>query len=458
MKFSNATLKYFIDNDMYYFLKKNINDILNAPGIDINWDFMSMIVSKANVIDLFKRKLNWKIVSGAATLDVATLEQFYAYLDKGMVSRHQTLSRQFIKDHGVDLNWDFVLEFQDVCDAADMTVVDMFVPQIDKNKLIEFNQVSMDYLNDNYADLDKEIVSRFQVVDNTFISANVGDLNFNSLMVGGSITDQADFISYQPMVDMNIGIEFVDFDIPFIELNYANLNKNRIWRYTKEYTDQFLIDHIEDIDFNLISKYANLTDDQLDTYIDELDLVLVSKYQTLSESFINDNILRLDAKLISKHQVITETLLLNHPSKFDLNNIAIYQTLSDAVLKSTIAYRLPFNVVAANQTLTEAQATYFKERLPLNKVLKKSGLPFSFVIINIDKFDMYDVCRYCSLTTTNIEALGSDVAWSAVSKYQILPEAYITARKDKLNIDLILNNQTLTTVYRDSLISWYLST
>ena len=395
MKFTNATLKYFIDNKMYYFLYKNKRDILNATRVDINWDFISMIVEDANVIDLLKEKLNWKLVSGAATLDISTIEQFYVKLDKSIISRHQTLTRQFIKDHGDDLNWTELLEFQDVCDESDMTVVDMYPLHIDKNRLIEFNQVNMSYLETNYSELDKEIISRFQVVDTTFINNHVGDLNFTSLMVGGSIANQADFITYQPMTEINIAIEFIDFDIVFIESNYANLNKNRIWRYQKDYSDQFLIDHADDINFNLLSKYANLTESQMIANVSNLDGILLSKYQTLSESFIEDNLPMLDTKLLSKHQVIGENLLVRYPSRFDLNNIAIYQTLSDTSLRSTIGHRLPFNVVAANQTLTEVQVEYFKNRLALNKVLKKSGLSYTFITNNIKQFESYDICRYC---------------------------------------------------------------
>lgn len=166
----------------------------------------------------------------------------------------------------------------------------------------------------------------------------------------------------------------------------------------------------------------------------------------------------LDTKLLSRYQTIGENLILKYPSRFDLNYLALYQVLSDTSLRSPISYMMPFNVVSASQELTEAQATYFKDRLVLNKVIKRNTLPFTFVFDNIDKFSKYDVCRYCAMNEANILTLNaiSMVEWNSISKYQVLSEAFMDTYKTFLNIDLLLNNQTMSSNFRSGLIQWYL--
>ena len=457
-KFNTSFMIKLMKEDQYYYLKKHFLEVTRNGKLEVNWDILSLVKSTDRVFELFKNQVNWEILSMNNSLTMAFINTYTDKLNKNTISKYLNLDRIYMGVNAAVLNWGYLIEHQDICGIGDMGFVDSNISRIDLKLLIIHNPVDEVWLELNYASLDHDLISRYQVVSGVFIANHVLDLDFNSLLVGGSIATEASVNNFITKVDLNIALEFINFTSTFLNTNYIDLNKNRIWRYQRNYTDAFLIDKLADIDMFLLSKYADLTLDQLNLLYEHLDTRLISKFQTnMDDLFIETHFDDLEHRLLSKYQTLSEVIILHpkHINYWDVNYISIYQNITHNILMSTLGYVFNFNLICYYQNLVEVDLNYFKKRLDWSHTSEKQTLSNVFINDNIDNLDPILLPQNQNMSEMTIDANKTQLNMDAVSKHCVLSELFMHNNRDILNIDYLLEHQVMTPVFRDSIIDWF---
>lgn len=84
-----------------------------------DWDVISEKYElNINMIRLFQNKLSWDKIAQYQTLNVDVIEEFINYQLKDyldIVCKYQVLTESFIHDHRDILNWELILEHQEIC-------------------------------------------------------------------------------------------------------------------------------------------------------------------------------------------------------------------------------------------------------------------------------------------------------------------------------------------------------
>lgn len=452
---------------MYHTLKKYKTIIERDVGLD--WNFLSCVKTTERILELFWSKLNKSLVSIFQTdISEAFIISHIADFQNLMhyISYYHTLSRSFIDTNKAILNWGNLIKKQDICDPADMSLTVSCDVFIDKNELITYNKVTMSYLDTNYAVLDKKLMCERQTLSELFIDTHIPDFtneHFKGMLVGGSIDTQTLVEKYISHIDVNVAIEFVQFDMAFLDLHYANIDKDKLIIYQPNITIDFLRTHQADFKWELISKHTKLTTDMMIEFIDRIYWDIASIYQIIANTFIlNPEYFKyLNPKLLSKYQQLANDAMLRWGGSLDPHYMSIYQTIDAAILDSPLNYRMSFTNISVYQTVVEPELTTYTAKWNHNYLSEYQDVPIAYLLTNIDKFDnKYTLTKYhCNkfseaYITDNLYRFDSNM----LSKYRTtLSEVFIEQFKTVLNIDYILKyNTVITPAYKDILISWYM--
>lgn len=467
MQLNNRIVQLFFIEDMFDTLTKYKIQIERDQSLD--WNFLSCISTTERVLNLFWNKLNKshmvifnKLSEPFIISHITEFQDVMKY-----ISFYQKLSRGFIDTYKHLLSWTNLIQSQDLCDPADMSLVVSCDAYIDKNELIMYNKVSQTYLEDNFAILNKLIMSRKQILSESFIDAHIIDFTpacFKSMLLGGSINTETLVDKYISHLDVNDVVEHVQLSETFLNTHYADIDKNKLVIYQKNLPITFLRLHADDLDWYLISKHVQLSYDMFIEFDRRIDWDIASKYQQIPDAIIMnpDFFKKMNSKLLSKFNTLSNAAMLRYGGTLDPHYISIYQTIDNTILESQLNFRLSFTNLSVYSNITEPNLTKYTNKWNHNLLAKYQDLPIAYLTSNISKFDnKYTLTRYHGHKFDETFITNNEIYFdfNILSKVKVdLSEAFITAHRTKMNIDYIIKyNTSISNTYRTSLRDWYMS-
>ena len=93
-------------------------------------------------------------------------------------------------------------------------------------------------------------------------------------------------------------------------------------------SEDFVNEHVDEVNWYYISEYQKLSEDFIDKYIDKVNWGNISMYQKLSEDFINEHVDEVDWYYISEYQKLSEDFINKHTDKIYWNYISKYQVIT----------------------------------------------------------------------------------------------------------------------------------
>lgn len=187
------------------------------------------------------------------------------------------------------------------------------------------------------------------------------------------------------------------------DFNEDNINESILFQ---EIPISVLQKYSKAINWKMISKYQNLSEETIELFANELDWVDISEYCTLSESFIE-----------------------KHGKKVDWTKILLNQNISDFLEKNqhVISY---YRISLYKRHLSEKFIRKHIYDLSMRYVIIKNKLSIEFIDEFFYSLDHEMVCKHQTLNDYIVRKYANVFVWYNIGKFQI----------NSLSLDLIEEN------------------
>lgn len=245
--------------------KKNINwhDVSRSKGLSLNF------------IRKYQNKLNWTYISRYQLLPEDFIEEFQDKVNWNCISTHQKLSEGFIEWYYDDINWHYISQYQ--CLSIEFII--KFKDYVNWNRITRYQQSITDLIEqynlisettcypliDIIKDkLDWDCISKYKTLNYNFIIKHHNYLNWN-------------YVSFQ---------EFDDHKIILSIHNKLRID-NKCILYTRGIIDESFVDaHPDVVDWDLVSKYIQLSSKFINKYKNRVNWMYISTNQKYGIKFI----------------------------------------------------------------------------------------------------------------------------------------------------------------------------
>jgi len=311
---------------MYQKVSSKILDTYISEAKYIDW--VSIITTQdlsEDFIEKHEDKINMDLVSKYQKLSIGFIEKHISKLDLDLLIVNNNFDDDFIMKYIKGFSLDQLLKYSKFKDkymngkVSVSNIISLFEYQklnqkeIDKKlikykeelkssgfywlQLSRYQKLSEEFMNNNFSNLYLEDICEYQVLSKRFVKKYEDRFN----------TTEIEKI-----------IEHQDFDTSFLLNNKKITDKGNKFIKIKNIDEKTLLKYKNYLDINYIIKNNKLSGELIKKYSEYFDMKTVYEYQDLSEEFIEEHIDDINWYLLSKNKNIKIKTLIKNKDKLEL--------------------------------------------------------------------------------------------------------------------------------------------
>ncbi len=260
----------------------------------LDWDDLCRMQQwNESMLREFSDKINFNVISSqfhTCNVSEAFVEEFMDRLSGTWISRNGILSESFMRNHKDRLDWDYLPGFQNMSEAFVREHAD----------LVNWNRINIHNYSDAFhRDFDHQInwnlafcqpyldiafVERyFQRADWTYVWEQPQSEEFIKRFIQFVFWDDLSFWCN------DLSEEFINEHVQFADLEDAHV-REYVWDTIsrKPRSEAFIRKNAEHVEWNLISKYSQLSETLIRDYADKLNWNTLSQMQSFTLKMIHE--------------------------------------------------------------------------------------------------------------------------------------------------------------------------
>lgn len=222
-----------------------------------------------------------------------------------------------------------------------------------------------------------EIYRKYKLEENS-IKEYCGDI-FNFIVYNDQLNMYGLFLHVIPYINFNNKLNFVLLKMYIsikriaksdIEKIISCFHNNRLMNEIINHFivcgypigEQFLEKYIDNLDFDIISSYLNLSENFMDKYQDKLNWNNLIVYQVLSERFMEKHINKINWNLIGEHQRLSEKFIEKYSNEINWDDVSMYQEFSEEFIEK-FQDKVNWELIFKNQKLSNKFRKQFRNKI-----------------------------------------------------------------------------------------------